>query len=107
MAEPVEKELYGTLYVVPALLQAIATCGGNFLFTTLYTENPGNTSWLFYMVAPGFALIAIFFLFLSHYYYSERLEVRGQSDEIDQALLDSDQNSESFSEFDPDATPLD
>ena len=58
------------------------------------------------MVAPGFALLGLFFLFLSHYYYSERLDITEEGDD-DQALLDSDENSESFSEFDPNATPLD
>ena len=46
----------------------------------------------------------------SHFYYSETIknrENRPSENEDQECLLDEDENSESFSEFDPDATPLD
>jgi len=113
MAEPVEKSLHGTLFVIPGVLQSYSYSGGQFTFSALYKLNAENPQWLYYMVVPGIMLISLFFLTLSHYIHSEKIHPLLQSstsppeDEEDQELIDSDENSESFSEFDPNATPLD
>ena len=36
MAEPVEKSLHGTLFVIPGVLQSYSYSGGQFTFSALY-----------------------------------------------------------------------
>jgi hypothetical protein len=75
-------------------------------YSYLYQVYPENTAWLFYLLSPlilGFSLV---FALCSHYLYIEKIKFRHDDDD-QECLLDDDSNSESFSEYDPNANPLD
>ena len=80
------------------------------MYNFLYKKFPAHTAWLFYFLTPLILGVSLMATICSHFYYSETIknrENRPSENEDQQCLLDEDENSESFSEFDPDATPLD
>merc|ERR1711892_1299953 len=110
MSKMVDKDLQGTLFVIPGILQSIAQSSGALTYATLYEFMRNYADSLYYMFTPFLFAIASSLLIIAHYIYVEKVpkeSVNSDDDDGDQALLDSDANSESFSEYDPDATPID
>ena len=79
------------------------------LYNDLYKRYPSNTSWLFYMLSSLILGFAFIFAICSHFIYSDKLTRTSGTDDDQDCLLDDDgdSNPESFSEFDPNATPID
>jgi len=89
----VDKDLHGTLFVIPGILQSIATSGGALTYSTLYKYMKSSADSLYYCFTPFLFAIATTFLLLAHYIYSEKVpKQQTENDDDDQALLDSDAN---------------